>query len=206
MNSGMKNSNRAVRYSLHPGFAREKAAISNLQKKTGRTLEQWIELVNTQGDMKVKEKKEWLKTQHHLTTSDAGWIVERAEGKGGAENYNPEAFVEAMFAGRKAHLRPLYEYLLERAFCLGPDVKACPCQTIVPLYRNHVFAQIKPTTQTRIDLGFALQDTKVQGKLIDTGGRNKGDRITHRIPLSSLDNVDDEVWQWMQVAYELDKK
>jgi hypothetical protein len=74
----------------------------------------------------------------------------------------------------------------------------------VPLYRNHVFAQIKPTTQTRIDLGFALGARKAEGRLIDTGGYAKKDRITHRIPIESAKDIDAEVKKWMKVAYEAD--
>ncbi len=88
-------------------------------------------------------------------------------------------------------------------FAIGDDVKACPCQTIVPLYRRHVFAQIKPTTQTRIDLGFALGNMKTP-KCIDTGGYAKKDRITHRIPLESVKEIDKEVERWLKTAYELD--
>ena len=93
---------------------------------------------------------------------------------------------------------------LEIAFTLGDDVKACPCQTIVPLYRNHVFAQIKPATNKRIDLGFALKDARATGRLIDTGGFAKKDRITHRIPLESVADIDDEVTRWLNTAYDLD--
>ncbi|PYT26441.1 MAG: hypothetical protein DMG57_21500 [Acidobacteria bacterium] len=44
------------------------------------------------------------------------------------------------------------------------------------MYRNHVFAQIKPTTRTRIDFGLALKDRKTPNRLIDTGGFVKKDR------------------------------
>jgi hypothetical protein len=67
-----------------------------------------------------------------------------------------------------------------------------------------VFAQIKPTTQTRIDLGFALKDLRASGRLIDTGGFGKKDRITHRIAITSLNDIDDEVKRWLKAAYELD--
>jgi hypothetical protein len=67
-----------------------------------------------------------------------------------------------------------------------------------------VFAQIKPTTQTRIDLGFALGDMKGAGRLIDTGGYAKKDRITHRIPITSVSEIDDEVKRWLKVAYDRD--
>jgi hypothetical protein len=49
-----------------------------------------------------------------------------------------------------------------------------------------VIAQIKPATRTRIDLGFALGSREAEGRLIDTGGYAKKDRITHRIPISSM--------------------
>jgi hypothetical protein len=109
-----------------------------------------------------------------------------------------------MFSGSKAGLRPLYEALLKLGLSVGKDAKACPCQTIVPLYRRHVFAQIKPTTRTRIDFGFALGDTKAKGRLIDTGGFAKKDRITHRTEITSLKDIDDEVKHWLKVAYDRD--
>jgi hypothetical protein len=69
---------------------------------------------------------------------------------------------------------------------------------------NHVFAQIKPTTRTRIDLGLALGDTPATGRLIDTGGFEKKDRITHRIPITSPAEIDDEVKRWLKTAYDRD--
>jgi hypothetical protein len=109
-----------------------------------------------------------------------------------------------MFAGSKAALRPLYDALLQLGKGLAKDVKVCPGKTIVPLYRKHVFAQIKASTRTRIDFGFALKDTKAAGRLIDTGGFAKGDRITHRIEITSLADIDDEVKHWLRVAYDMD--
>jgi hypothetical protein len=181
-----------------------------LPAKTGRSLEEWIALVKKEGPPTEKERRDWLKAEHGMGTNSAWWIAERAEGKGTSDD-NPElylqaaeGYVEAMFAGPKAALRPVYDRLLKLAFALGEDVKACPCQTIVPLYRNHVFAQIKPTTRTRIDLGFALGDTKATGRLIDTGGFAKKDRITHRIPIGSLADIDGEVQRWLETAYDRD--
>ena len=74
----------------------------------------------------------------------------------------------------------------------------------MPLYRNHVIAQIKPTTRTRIDFGFALGTRKATGRLIDTGGFAKKDRITHRIPITAPKDIDAEVRKWLKVAYDRD--
>jgi hypothetical protein len=85
-------------------------------------------------------------------------------------------------------------------------VKACPGKTIVPLYRNHVFAQIKPATNTRIDLGLALGNMKTPKRLIDTGGYEKKDRITRRIEVKSKGDIDDELKKWLKAAYDMDGK
>ena len=197
-------------YAVHPGVLMTQKWVGELKPKTGRSLEEWILHIKRSGPREEQARRQWLKTEYGLGTNIAGWLSERADGKG-LEMADPdlylekaEGYVEEMFSGPKADLRPIYDDLLKLGLKLGKDVKACPCQTIVPLYRKHVFAQIKPTTRTRIDLGFALGNAKVEGRLIDTGGFAKKDRITHRIPLTSLEDIDDEVKHWLKVAYDRD--
>ena len=197
-------------YGVHPGVLMVQRWVADLPEKTGKSLDQWVALVKKSGPPIEKERRDWLKAKHGLGTNAAGWIAERAEGEG-RETDDPEAYIQAaeqyvedMFSGAKSGLRPVYDALLELGLKQGKDVKACPCQTIVPLYRNHVFAQIKPATRTRIDFGFALQDKKATGRLIDTGGYAKKDRITHRIPITSIADIDDEVKRWLKTAYDLD--
>jgi hypothetical protein len=191
-------------YEAHPSLSMEDAWLVRLREKTGKSLEDWVRIVQQSGPATEKERREWLKTRHGFGTNYATWVAERSMGKNRAEEYEgPQALVEAMFAGKEG-LRPLYEQLLRLGKSLGKDVRACPCKTIVPLYRKHVFAQLKPSTKTRIDLGFALRDTPVSGRLIDTGGFAKKDRITHRIPITSAAEIDEEVKRWLRKAYEMD--
>ena len=197
-------------YSVHPGVLMTQKWVGELKQKTGRTLEEWLKEIEKSGPKTGEERRQWLKDEFKLGTNSAWWLAERAEGKG-HESSDPDLYlvaaerdVEKMYSGNKAHLRPIYDALLKLGLKIGKEAKACPCQTIVPLYRNHVFAQIKPTTQTRIDLGFALGDLKPTGKLIDTGGFAKKDRITHRIPITALSDIDDEVKHWLKVAYDRD--
>jgi hypothetical protein len=201
-------------YSVHPSIAYAHAIIANLPKTTGRSIEEWDRLVKEEGPASEKERREWLKKQYQLGGTTAWMIAEYAEGKGG-ESTDPAVYlkmaaeyVEAMYVDSKAALRPIHDALIKLGTSLGKDVKVCPCQTIVPLYRHHVFAQIKPSTRTRIDLGFALKGcTKaLPQRLIDTGGLKKGDRITHRIPISSVNDIDAEVKEWLKIAYDLDAK
>lgn len=193
-------------YTLHPGFAMEESGLKMLKERTGHTLEQWILIVRKSGPATERERIAWLKEAHGITTNYALWIAKRVDGGGGSADYDPDAMVEAMFAGKKAGLRPIYERILALAFELGADVRISPGKTIVPFYRTHVFAQVKPATNTRLDLGFAFQDRKAAGKLISTGGFEKGDRITHRIPIRALDEIDTEVRKCLKRAYEIDVK
>ena len=199
-------------YSVHPGVAMVQKWIADLKDRTGRSLEEWLALVKESGPADEKACREWLKERHGFGTNSAWWLAERAfpKDKGITED-DPETYlkaaeqyVEAMFAGPKAGLRPIYDRLLALGLGVGPEAKACPCQTIVPLYRNHVFAEIKPAARTRIDFGFALGDTPATGRLIDTGGFQKKDRITHRIPITAAADIDDEVKHWLRTAYDMD--
>lgn len=204
-----KTTNKSL-YSVHPAVKMVKDWIEGLPAKTGKSLDEWIELVRMSGPPTEKERRDWLKKEHKFGTNGAWWIAERVDGKG-TEDGDPDLYLEAaakyvedMYAGPKEALRPIHNMLLKIGMKLGKDVRVCPCKTIVPLYRKHVFAQIKPTTQTRIDLGFALGKTKTPRRLIDTGGLAKGDRITHRIPITTLKDIDDEVKKWLKKAYDLD--
>jgi hypothetical protein len=203
-------SHRKSPYDVHPGVVMVQNAMAKLKEKSGRDLDEWIAFIKKNGPSTETERRDWLKSKFGLGTNYAKWLAERADGKG-EEDGDPqkylesaEHYVEDMYAAAKAGLRPIHDKILELGRKLGKDVKVCPCKTIVPLYRNHVFAQIKPTTRTRIDLGFSLGNKKATGRLIDTGGFAKKDRITHRIPITQLSDIDDEVKGWLQTAYELD--
>lgn len=204
-------SKRKSIYGVHPGIAMVQKWIVDLPAKTGRSLDEWLVLVEKTGPPTEAERREWLKKEHKLGTNSAWWIAERAAGKG-YEDADPEAYivaaegyVQAMFSGKRAPLKPIYDALLKIGLGLGKDVKACPGKTIVPFYRRHVFAQIKPATNSRIDLGLALGRTKTPKRLIHTGGLAKHDRITHRIEITKLGDIDAEAKRWLKKAYGIDE-
>ena len=197
-------------YGVHPGVLLTIKWVAELKQKTGRSLDEWLKLIKQDGPPSENERRDWLKSKFGLGTNSAWWLAQRSVGKG-EEASDPaqylraaERYVEEMFSGKKEGLLPIYDALLKLGLNIGKEAKACPCQTIVPLYRNHVFAQIKPTTQTRIDLGLALGNLKTPRRLIDTGGYAKKDRITHRIEITTLKDIDQDVKRWLKVAYDRD--
>jgi hypothetical protein len=200
-----------TKYSVHPGVIMAQQWEATLEERTGRSLSQWMALLRKQGPATPTEQRAWLKDQYGLGANAAGWIVDRAHGKGelsSPEKYLAEAetYVEAMFGGAKAALRPIYDTLLDACVALGPDIRICPASTIVPVYRRHVIAQIKPSTRTRVDFGLALGDTAAGGPLVDTGGYAKKDRITHRIAVTSVKDVNADLRRWLKRAYDRDQE
>lgn len=199
-------------YSVHPGVSMVQRWIAEMKVKTGRTLDEWVKHIQQAGPGTEKECREWLKAQYELGTNTAGWLVEKAFGNElGMADETPERYlasapkyVEQMYAGPRRGLRELHDRILELARSFGDDIRICPCKTIVPLYRRHAFAEIRPATQTRIDLGFALQDEPFTARLLDNGGLAKKNRITHKVAITKLSDIDLQVRRWLKQAYELD--
>ncbi len=198
-------------YSVHPSVPYAQAILRKLPEKTGRSVEEWTSLLDRDGPRGAKERLIWLKSEHGLGGTTGRMVAEASVGQG-RDGTDPDAYLEAapryvatMYDGKES-LRPIHDALIELGRSLGSDVKICPCKTIVPLYRSHIFAEIKPTTKTRVDLGLALKgvDREIPQRIIDTGGLARKDRITHRFALTSDDEIDDEVREWLEVAYELD--
>lgn len=184
--------------------------LDGLKVKTGRDRSEWVELIKAKGPGDNKACVAWLKSEHMLGTNYAKMLWDLAQGQNQAQ-YDSEAYlraapgyIEAMVSGKREALRPVWESVFPWIRSLGDDVECCPGKTIIPFYRGKVFAQIKPGSLRRLDLGLALgkiPQTKPE-VLKSTGGLEKGDRITHRFELTCADDFTDEVKDWLRRAYD----
>ncbi|CAN5717637.1 hypothetical protein BH11PLA1_BH11PLA1_11410 [soil metagenome] len=197
-----------------PVAAREALAyfqtgLDNIEKRTGVAAAKWVERVRAQNLQDRGARSAWLKQVHGFGTN-AAWFVAMAVDDPGMldtseEKYFADAaeYVAAMFAGARAHWRPLYDALLNAAARLGADVTIAPCQTNVPIRRRHAIAHVK-VLASRIELGLALGPAPATPRLLSTGGFEKKDRITHKVLLTGGSDLDAEVCGWLKRAYTLD--
>ena len=65
-------------YSVHPSVQYVRNWIDTLSQKTGRSLDEWLRLVEEQGPPTAKERTAWLKAEHGLGTNTAWWLADRA--------------------------------------------------------------------------------------------------------------------------------
>jgi hypothetical protein len=153
-----------------------------------------------------------MKEQYDLPTNTAWHIVQYAEdaqswdGDPAVSLKQAVVSVAGMFAGARAGLRPIFEKLIAEGRKLGKDVKVCPCKTIVPFYRNRVFAEVKPATKTRLEFALALGDKKPTGKLQPNPRAKGNDRLKHLFELTTVKGIDTTVLKWLKAAYDADTR
>lgn len=191
-------------YGVHPGIAMEQSVLRHLEHKTGRSLAQWVELAQAHGPAEEKERAVWLKTEHRLGRHTAAWLAARSLGRG--RRYDADALVEAMFSGRRAPLRPLYDQVVKLCLGLGRDVTVTPCKSAVPVRRRRVFAEVLPGTRTHsslgLALGLALGELPSTSRLELRPSARRDPRITHRVSLHRPDDLDDQLLRWLKSAYD----
>ncbi len=173
--------------------------IDNLKQNTGKSLDEWVVMVRATGLEKHKEMLQYLQNEHGLTYGYANLVALTARGSGVAGS-SGEELLEEQYAGAKAALRPIYDALIGAVTVFGDDVEIAPKKTYVSLRRKRQFAIFQPTTATRMDVGINLKGTAPAGRLEASGSFNS--MVTHRVRVSSTEEVDDELVSWLRQAYQ----
>ena len=169
--------------------------IDNMPEKTGKSLNQWKALLATKTFTKHSEAVNFLKNEHGVTHGFANTIVTLSK----EEDNTPAQLVEEQYKG-KENLLPIYEALLAMIKGFGKDVTVTPKKTTVSFIRKTQFALVKPATKTRIDLGLKIKDKPTTERLEDSGPF--GTMCTHRVKLTSVAEIDQELKDWLLEAYE----
>ncbi|MBX9627859.1 MAG: DUF4287 domain-containing protein [Gemmataceae bacterium] len=205
----MKTHAARPQYDVHPGVTVMRKWADALPEKTGRSLDEWADLAR-RATPDHKARIALLKNDYGLGGMTAGQIAayaaDRQTWDGDPEVYlkQAEKYVEALFAGPKAGLRPLFDAVVAAARKLGADVKVCPCQTIIPFYRNRVIAQARPASKSRLELAFAFEDVPFSDRLVLNPRAKGNDRLRHLVGLTSPADLDAEVKGWLKAAYAAD--
>ncbi len=172
-----------------------KTMIDNMPEKTGKSLEEWKELLNVNSFQKHSEAVKFLKTEHGVTHGFANTIVSLSKDK----NEAPNDLVKSQYQGKES-LKPIYEQLIKVVEELGDDVIVTPKKGSVSIIRKRQFLLIKPATKTRVDLGFKLKDKPTTARLENSGPF--GSMCTHRVQISSIEHLNEELKEWLSEAYE----
>jgi hypothetical protein len=174
--------------------------IRNLEEKSGRTMAEWTAIVKKLGPKKHGEVVKHLKDAYQLGHGYANLVAHHAKGTVIERADGTDALVDAMYAGEKAGLRPIYDKLIAEVRAFGGDVEIAPKKTYVSLRRSKQFGLIQPSTKTRVDVGITLKGEKPSGRLEASGSFNA--MVTHRVRVEKPADVDRALVDWLKQAYE----
>ncbi|MBE15119.1 MAG: phosphoribosylformylglycinamidine synthase [Cytophagaceae bacterium] len=171
-----------------------KTMIANMPEKTGKSLETWKQILQEKAFDKHMQAVNYLKKEHGVTHGFANTIVSLSK----EDTSSTEDLIASQYAG-KEQLFPIYNALIAYAKSLGDDVVISPKKTTVSVVRKKQFILVKPATKTRIDLGLKLKDIPVGTRLEGSGPF--GSMCTHRVRITSPSDLDQELKDWIALAY-----
>jgi hypothetical protein len=101
----------------------------------------------------------------------------------------------------KPAIRPIYDRLIEALPDVG-EVEVQARKTYVALLGpKRTFASIQPTTKTRLDIGLRFDDATLARGLEPAKSIGQSS-MTHKLALSSADDVNPQSIGWLRRAYE----
>lgn len=176
----------------------EKTMIDNLLKISGKSLEQWIEIVKKQNFQKHGEMVNFLKEKHSLTHGYANLVAHKAKGSDAGSAENKDELIEKQYKG-KEHFKSIYEKLYSEILKFGNDIEVSPKNAYVAFRRKKQFAMLTPATKTRFEIGLNLKGEPNTGKL-ESAGSNM--MCSHKINLTSENEINKEVIDWIRMSYD----
>jgi len=171
-----------------------KIMMEKIEPKTGKTFQQWVQVAKATGIDRHKALTDHMKTQG-LNHNEAQWIAWGVTDPSRVDQYDrPDDLVEDLYSGKKAHLRPIYDTLIQQGTGLATDVDVVVCKTYSSLRNRAQFAVINPRTQKAVDLELALPPgTEAAGRLETIKSNNP--KLTHRIRIGDAGEIDGEVME-----------
>lgn len=170
--------------------------IENIHAKTGKTVEEWIQIVKNKNFSKHGEIINFLKNEHEFTHGYANLVAHKS--KENDLSKNTDELVEIQYLG-KEKLKPLYTEVLKFVETLGNEVEISPKKAYVSLRRKKQFATLKPATKTRFEIGINLKGQEPTGKL---QAEKPNAMCSHIIKIENDESIDDEIKNWLKLAFE----
>ncbi|MCA9919524.1 MAG: DUF4287 domain-containing protein [Anaerolineales bacterium] len=172
--------------------------IENLQKNTGKSLDEWVTIARASGLEKHGEIIKFLKTEHGFTHGFANLVAAYTR-ETAVTMQSDDDLIAKQYEGKES-LRPIYEALVIAINQFGADVQIAPKNSYVSLRRNKQFGLIQPSTKTRVDVGINLEGDVIGGRLEKSGSFNS--MVSHRVRITSTDEVNESLIGWLRQAYE----
>lgn len=173
--------------------------IANIEKSTGKKLDEWIAIVNKSGFEKHGELVTFLKDKHGFTHGNANMVVHYAKQSHAGAVEDTGSLIDEQYKG-KEELRSWYDKIMAGINKFGQDIEVSPKKAYVSLRRKKQFAILQPSTKTRLDLGLNIKGVAPSGIVEAAGSWNA--MCTHRIKIENGDVINKELMEWIRKSYD----
>jgi predicted transport protein len=173
--------------------------VDNLQKNSGKSLDEWIGIVTEEKLQKHGDILKFLKENHGFTRGYANLVAYKALKSDAGSAADQDEVVRKQYVGKEAFW-PIYEKLQEKIESVGEDVEFIPKNTYVSVKRKKQFAMLLPATKTRYEVGINLKGQSSAGVLEAETKSNA--MCSHKINVNHQEQITPEVISWLRKAYE----
>ena len=167
--------------------------MSNIEKRSGKSLAELTELIRTSGLAKHGEIRDMLKRDLGMGHGDANTLTTVVLASASA----PVAEADP-YEGAKAALRPIHDALMAKINGFG-EFEIAPKKGYISLRRKRQFAMIGPATNTRVEVGLNMKAEGMPARLEVLPPKGM---CPFRVKVTEVEQVDAELIGWIRMAYE----
>jgi hypothetical protein len=168
-----------------------------LKERTGENVATWNRRIAKEQLNDEKSLRAWLTKQGVAGYAQSLLVWERF----GYPDFllaSADDLIDGQY-GDRPQLRPIFDALIDAAVGLG-EVTIQTRKTYVSLVTpRRTFARVQPTTKSRVDLALRLEGHKPDGRLQPS---KIHETMRLQISLASVDDIDSELLNWLQEAYD----
>ncbi|MHB8112756.1 MAG: DUF5655 domain-containing protein [Bellilinea sp.] len=168
-----------------------------LLERTGEDVAAWNQRVHREGFTSEQTLRAWLARLGVTGYAQSLLVMERF-GYPGFLLASAEELIDGQYADRP-QLRPIFDAVITAAAAIGNVIIQARKTYVSLVTPRRTFARVQPTTKNRIDLGLRLAGQKPFGRLQPS---KIHESMPLQISLASSDEVDAEVLDWLQQAYD----
>jgi uncharacterized protein DUF5655 len=172
-------------------------SVRLLQERTGQDLGTWNRRIRDEAINDESQLRAWL-TEQGVTGYAQSLLVWERFGYPDFLLATADALIQGQYEDRPG-LRPILDAIIAAATGLGPVIIQARKTYVSLVSPRRTFARVQPTSKNRVDLGLRLEAQKPDGRLQLS---KIHETMPLQISLTSPAEVDSEVLNWLQRAYE----
>jgi len=170
--------------------------LANIEQRTGKSFAQLARIIKASGLEKHGEIVSMLKQDLGMGHGDANTLVHVV--RNAAAPASGGDVLDSIYAGPKAHLRPIHDAVMKAIGTFGPfDI--APKKGYVSLRGKKQFAMVGPATNTQVEIGLNMKGVKGSARLVE---QKPGGMCQYKVRVSDRKEVDDQLIGWMRAAYD----